>query len=844
MSVRRFVGANGREAMRQVRAALGDDALILANRRTEQGVEILAMAEQDIGAPLSARTAQAASPAPSPARGQPAVPGRVTLPSRTAAQHRPSAPEYPTPQGRPSSAAQRYRSVQNQASAQMRSATRSRSAAPEPPVYGFSDRGSPEAQDHDPSARYPLSQNRPAERARLATPAHLVEPEPESEPPYTEPPPAEPATSTSAAVPGDAFEAMSTRLLREMREMRDLLAAQKASPAPAAAQAPSAPATQTGRLEELLRMAGYSQAVIQDTLAALPVELDEQAELSWLGERLAMRLAVLEDELGLLDREGIVALIGPTGVGKTTTSAKLAARFVMRHGPDPVALVSTDGFRIGAHEQLRIYADLMGVPMHGLDFEQSLESLLPKLAKKRFVIIDTVGMSQRDRRIIDQIARLQGDRPVRPVLLLNAASQPETLEEVIVNYRQAAQAAGLALEDCIVSKRDESGSLGPLLDALIRHGLRLLFVANGQRVPEDLSAADAHDLVQASLASRTQAPRHEPPVGAGLLLGQGRRLGVLLSLLRERIHGFADLESAWALAGMPTSLQPARLDALLNAAETPLEGRVWMPRTQVRGETWFQPDLCLAADGQWSALPRLQHLTAPVERERLAASAAHGALAAHLLTGLPADDSRRWLAEQGCDWVAQVHGTLRVERDGERYSVSELAAFMTPRHPRRLRWRNRESILKLAVASVSLDGERLRAWQGELQDVQGGKVLKRVYWLTPETLRGRAVPLMLQQLATDALPSLTRRAHRWLSEADPAMSPALCLTLGAGLSAVALQLEASSEAWASTLRGELLGLLASKRRSGVEALLEALLHLGFAREALRELGSVGVEGLH
>jgi len=316
MSVMRFTGTTSREAMRQVRAALGDEALILANRHTEQGVEILAMAETGGAEPAAA--------APRPVEAPPLAP-------------------TPTP------------------------------VAPEA--------------TRDPEAT----------RGREE----------------------------------EAFQAMSARLLAEMQEMRSLLAVQRAEASPSPRQ----------RLMQWLLEAGFSRAVGEEVLEGLPERLAPDDEAAWLVNRLAARLLVEEDELALLDRGGIVALVGPTGVGKTTTAAKLAARFVMRHGPDAVALVSTDGFRIGAHEQLRIYAELLGVPMHGLELDQPLETLLPALADRRFVIVDTVGMSQRDRRVIDQLARLKGDAPVRPLLVLNAVSQPEALEEVIINYRQAARAA-------------------------------------------------------------------------------------------------------------------------------------------------------------------------------------------------------------------------------------------------------------------------------------------------------------------------------------------------------------------------------------------------------------------
>src|SRR5690606_10195393 len=253
-------------------------------------------------------------------------------------------------------------------------------------------------------------------------------------------------------------------------------------------------------------------------------------------------------------------------------TAKLAARYVMRHGTGQVDLVSTDSFRIGAHEQLRIYSRLLDVPSHALDAEQPLDELLGGLRGKRRVIIDTVGMSQRDQRVIDQIARLgRGAASMRLVLLLNAASQPEILEEIITTYRQAARAAGTELRDCLVTKLDEGGRLVPLLGAVIRHGLRLLFVSDGQRVPEDLALVDPEALVARALAppravEALAAAAASPPAAdkwAQGLLGQGRRAATALAALRARVGGFAALEEAWDLCALPLSLRDQRLDALL-----------------------------------------------------------------------------------------------------------------------------------------------------------------------------------------------------------------------------------------------------------------------------------------
>jgi flagellar biosynthesis protein FlhF len=232
-------------------------------------------------------------------------------------------------------------------------------------------------------------------------------------------------------------------------------------------------------LGEMLE-AGFSGLLSRRLVEDMPDELELQDGRKWLTSAVNRRLRTLTSENDLIERGGVFALVGPTGVGKTTTTAKLAARCVVRYGADKLALLTTDGYRIGAHEQLRIYGRILGVPVHVVRDSEDLRRTLADLRGKHMVLIDTVGMSQRDRMVAEQAAMLTRAGEVRRLLLLNSTSRGDTLDDVIRSY------AGEDLAGCILTKVDETASLAPALDAVVRHGLLLAYVANGQRVPEDL----------------------------------------------------------------------------------------------------------------------------------------------------------------------------------------------------------------------------------------------------------------------------------------------------------------------------------------------------------------------
>lgn len=205
-------------------------------------------------------------------------------------------------------------------------------------------------------------------------------------------------------------------------------------------------------------------------------------------------MAILADMIpvdndDLMVNGGIVALVGPTGVGKTTTIAKLAARFAMSHGRRHVALVSMDHYRIGAHEQLRTYGRLMGVPVHIAGDVQELQAVLNQMHDRKLVMIDTAGTSQRDLDLTEKFSGLAVDgAAIRRYLVLSATGQSRLTDDVVQSFSR------IGPEKCILTKLDEATGIGGVLSVLIKHRLPLAWTGDGQRVPDDFQPACAERL--------------------------------------------------------------------------------------------------------------------------------------------------------------------------------------------------------------------------------------------------------------------------------------------------------------------------------------------------------------
>ncbi|AMP40251.1 flagellar biosynthesis protein FlhF [Ralstonia solanacearum] len=270
------------------------------------------------------------------------------------------------------------------------------------------------------------------------------------------------------------------------------------------------------RLFQTMLNAGFSAQLTRYVLDNMPQHGTYDSALDFVQRALEKNLSVVPDENSLLDQGGVFALMGPTGVGKTTTTAKLAARFVLRHGASRVALLSTDSYRIGGHEQLRIYGKILGVTVHAVKDAQDLSLALGDLREKHVVLIDTIGMSQRDRAVSEQMAMLHAVGPsIKRLLLLNATSNGKTLDEVVSAYRDA------NLAGCILTKIDEAASVGHAMDVMIRHRLPLHYVSYGQRVPEDIAAPNRKMLVHRTFRTSAEQSSFALDSDESLLVAQG-----------------------------------------------------------------------------------------------------------------------------------------------------------------------------------------------------------------------------------------------------------------------------------------------------------------------------------
>ena len=443
VKIKRYMAPSMRAALDQVRAEQGEDAVILSSRRVKEGIEVIAAVDYDEALMAGAARQYSISLAA-------AAPPEPPAPPR---------PEAPAP--RPAAQALRPEARATRQGAPVRAAAQRPTAA------------APSAQPSSPAVQRAAPQGRPTAPVLAA----VVRPSP------------------AADETRRGFASMQ----REIKDLRRLLESELAHIS-----------WNDKRLREPLR------ARVLEDLSSMDIAPDVAARLATLaprrtnvGDASNIPMALLLKALPVVDKlstvnPGVFALVGPTGAGKTTTIAKLAARWTMRHGSQDLALVSTDAYRIGAREQLMTYARILGASVHSANSGQELARVLEGLKSKKLVLIDTAGMGPRDVRLSEQLAALaQGAKGAEFLLALPAQGEGLALEEIIRAFAQVKPTA------CIITKLDEAASLGAVISTTLRHKLKIAYLCNGQRVPEDVHAAHQRRvwLVRAAHELTRRAPR-------------------------------------------------------------------------------------------------------------------------------------------------------------------------------------------------------------------------------------------------------------------------------------------------------------------------------------------------
>jgi flagellar biosynthesis protein FlhF len=532
MNVKRFTARTSRDALTLVRQAFGEDAVVLSTKPCPEGVEVLAMAPESVqqierlsASSVAARSAAAQQAAARPAAAKPAAKPAAPAP---VAQH-PMHNDVQDDVARLSMSTLSFQDYVRERMLKRRQAAMGAQGRHQEPGFedsrqdfadsrqGFMD----SRQDLEPDLPSALEQRLAARSAvpqppKVAPSLAIVTPPATARSQMREPPvlreevrgaqaqaaaqqampqpvvqaPAMPVPSladTQSAVNAAAARREQQDMMNELRSMKGLIEdrfgalafMEKMQRHPAQAQ-----------LIQKLLDCGFSPALTRKLVETLPTDVAD--ETAWAANVLERNLITGEAEHALEDQGGVFALIGSTGVGKTTSAAKIAAAFAAKHGANNLGLITLDAYRVGAHEQLRAYGRILGVPVHTAHDRASLEDLLELLASKKMVLIDTAGMAQRDTRTRELLEML-AHRSIQKLLVINAAAQGETIEDVMISYRAA------ACRGIVLSKMDEAVKLAPALDALIRHKLKVVGVANGQRVPEDWHRLSAHALVHRAL---------------------------------------------------------------------------------------------------------------------------------------------------------------------------------------------------------------------------------------------------------------------------------------------------------------------------------------------------------
>ncbi len=511
MKLKRFTAPDIRQAMTKVRAELGGDAVILSNRKTDDGIEIIAATDYDdavldVPDAVENHPAKNASTASHPPYNAPSMKTQRVIKAkkntrqaadplsaentRNLAQHLAEKMDIKKP-----SPASRWKEALDDEyeddSAELE-ALLNLDSEPDIDFAAHSRRGSNQSHNQRQKSAPAKKRSQPAKQAATANQTQ-VSSEWINQFSSTN----EIETPTPAVAPIAAKEKTQDmeNVWNELSSLRGLLETQLSSLAWTDVSKRHPVKSKT--LRHMLEM-GLTPEMSYELLAK--VSDDEGFEVCWR-KSLAMfakRMPTTDDDM--IKKGGVFALVGPTGVGKTTTIAKMAARYALTHGTGSIALVTTDSYRIGAQEQLRTYGRILGTPVKIANNAAELRQVLKSLYDKDLVLIDTAGTSQRDLRLTEQFSMLsEGSSLIKTYLVLSASSQQQVLAETVDAYKK------VHLDGCVLTKLDESITLGGALSTIVQNKLPLAYISDGQRVPEDLHMAKAVELVKKSVSMMNNA---------------------------------------------------------------------------------------------------------------------------------------------------------------------------------------------------------------------------------------------------------------------------------------------------------------------------------------------------
>jgi len=468
MNIQRFTAPTSREALAKARLAFGDETLILSNRSTASGVEVLATAENTL-APLDRSESFATRVRDQvPALRRDAGPelddsrAQVEDDAAQLAMSTLSFQDYV----RERMLRRRHEALEAQKNGGNSSSAEAATLAPAPRVPAPAPAAKPARAEANPVAK-------PAAPRKAATAA-----------------PVAPVTAIAAPAPK-----ASEGLVDELHAMKTLIE-DRFNTLTWLGQARQNP-IQSNLMLKLIR-SGYSPTLARTILERMPEDVGAAESLRWVMAVLERNLKTDARSRPLIQEGGTYALVGATGVGKTTTAAKLAGLCARAHGPASVGLITLDTYRVGGHDQLRAFGRMLGVVAHLAHDQAALQDLLNLLANKKMVLIDTTGLAPSDPRKRDMLGVL--DLPgINRLLVLNAGGHGDTLDTMVSCFKTKGP------QQAILSKIDEAAKLGPALDAAIRHQLLLRGVTTGQKVPEDWDSADAAKLVRLSMRAPTKS---------------------------------------------------------------------------------------------------------------------------------------------------------------------------------------------------------------------------------------------------------------------------------------------------------------------------------------------------